>query len=233
MRDPDPTPPPRPREDLLSRGAIRPRQFRATTRLPVVTAAPTGARIYYTKNLSIGGLFLLTDNRWHIGTSVDLTVRFDDVEHHVAARVTHMQSDGVGMSFISPPKELQRELRSVLSAHVDPIEMEAFGSLKKTMFRKVRERMRVSWSHEALRFAAVLRELSDDGLFLDTDEVPAFGAEIYVHLPVLTTDSAELTTSELRGARAKVIFRDSSQFGATFINPSAEFRMAVRGLLQK
>lgn len=233
MRDTDPTPPPRPREDPLSQAGIRPRQFRASTRLPVVTAAPTGSRVYYTKNLSIGGLFLLTENRWHIGSSIDLTVRFEHGEYMVKSRVTHMQSDGVGLSFVNPDERLRAALRQVLDAHVDPIEMEAFGTLKRTMFRQLRERLRVTWTFNEERFTAVLRELSDDGLFLDTDQVPAYESEIYIYLPVVSTEGIELTTTELRGAAARVIFRDSSQFGATFLKQSAEFRMAVRSLLQK
>lgn len=228
-----PPPPPRPLEDELSRAGIRPRQFRADARLPVITAASTGGRIYYTKNLAIGGLFLLTEDRWHVGSSVDLTVRFDHVEMPVKARVTHMQSDGVGLSFTDPSDELVVGLRRVLNAHVDPVELEGFNSLKRTMFRKLSERMRVTWTYENERYDAVLRELSDEGLFLDTEIVPPFDAKVFVYLPAVLAEGIALQATELRGTHAKVIFRDASQFGATFVNASAEFRMAVRGLLQK
>src|SRR4051812_7199193 len=92
--------PPRPREEALSRAQIQPaRQFRAATRLPVVIA---GKEIYYTKNLSLGGLFLYTPKRWAVGSTHQLDVRFDERSHFAQARVTHVQADGVGLSFIEP-----------------------------------------------------------------------------------------------------------------------------------
>ena len=223
--------PPRPREDALSRAQIRPvRQFRAATRLPVVIA---GSETYYTKNLSLGGLFLLTPKRWPVGATTQIDVRFDDQSHFAQARVTHVQADGVGLTFIQPDSKLRDALRGVLDAHIDPVERAAFGSLKRTMFRQLTERLRVGWSVDGMNYEATLSELSPEGMFLECDSVPSYDVNIYVHIPVVTLDRAQLLATEVRGCEARVVFRDSEKFGAKFTSPSAEFRMAVKALLAK
>jgi hypothetical protein len=224
-------PPSRPREDELSRAQIHPlRQFRAATRLPVVVS---GNETYYTKNLSLGGLFLLTPRRWPIGMMTDVTLRFDDEAHTVEVRVTHIQSDGIGLSFIDPEEGLRDALRKVLDAHVSPIERAAFGSLKRTMYRQLTKQLHVGWSINGLEYEATLADLSPDGLFLETEAAPSNDSTIYVHLPMVTLDDIQVVASEVRGCEARVIFRDSGSFGAKFVYPSAEFRMAVRALLAK
>lgn len=206
------------------------RQFRAATRLPV--AHIRGVKLQ-PKNLSIGGVFLFAKERPPIGSTVVLTLVFGDVEHTVQARVTHHQSDGYGLSFIEPTPELVARLRTVLDDHVPPTEREAYRTLKQTMYRELGSRMHVAWSLDEGRYDATVFDLSDRGVFLRSDIVPDFGAEICVYLPRIDETSSRVSAAELHATRAKVVFRNSGLIGSEFLAPSAEFRMTIRRLLAR
>jgi len=67
------------------------------------------------RNISSAGFFLLTKERWHLGTIVTMTLQRTDTapadsetQHHIAvlSKVVRMDEDGVGFAFI--PVETNR-----------------------------------------------------------------------------------------------------------------------------
>jgi hypothetical protein len=89
---------------------LQERQPRVSTRVPVVETE-NGQGVYYTKNLSMGGLFLLADKRWPVGSQIALAIVHGDMRLEFAARVTHLQRDGVGLCFIDPSDAIRDVLR--------------------------------------------------------------------------------------------------------------------------
>ncbi len=209
------------------------RQFRAETRLPLAQIATKGAVKFQPKNVSIGGLYLLAPIRPAVGTLLALTLWFGETKHLVEARVTHSQGDGFGVSFVSPSDALTKALREVLDDHVPPIERAAYQSLKHTMYRELSDLIRVAWSHGEKRYEATLFELSDQGVFLQSDVSPDYGAKIQVYLPRLEPKGRQMVTEHLHSAQAAVEFRNSGLIGARFVAPSAEFRVTIRQLLAR
>jgi len=55
-----------------------------------------------TRNLSISGLFLETEERPSVGTVVDLWFVWGDDTHVAKARVIRHANDGVGLTFVEP-----------------------------------------------------------------------------------------------------------------------------------
>src|SRR5262245_10843920 len=90
------------------------RLVRVAARIPVIEMDDTGAAPYFTKNLSLGGLFLLTERRWPVGSTVRLTIKNGDKRLPISARVTHIQIDGVGFSFAAPPADATAALRGMI-----------------------------------------------------------------------------------------------------------------------
>lgn len=209
------------------------RQFRAETRLPLAQIATKGGVKFQPKNVSIGGLYLLAPIRPAVGTLIALTLWFGDKKHMVEARVTHSQADGFGVSFVAPSDALTKALRDVLDDHIPPIERDAYQSLKNTMYRELSDLMRIAWSHGDQRYEATLFELSDTGVFLQSDVAPEYGAKIQVYLPRLEQKGRQMVAEHLHSARAAVEFRNSGLIGARFEGPSAEFRVTIRELLAR
>ncbi len=209
------------------------RQFRAATRLPLTEIPSQGAARFQPKNLSIGGVFVLASFRPPVGSVFRLALWFAETRHEVEGRVTHHQNDGFGLSFISPSPELVASLRVVLDEHIPPIEREAYQGLKRTMYRELADRLRVAWAQGKNRYEATLYELSDKGVFLQTDIVPEHGSEIYVYLPRLESVGHQVVAEHLHAAKAEVRFRNSGLVGAVFVTPSAEFRVTIQKLLAR
>lgn len=202
---------------------IRPRPDpRVPLRLPVAT--PEGGGPAVTKNISMGGLFLITKTRFEVGTDVELVLNIAGMDLAVVARVTHQQADGAGFSFIDPSpllREIVREqIDAILSQHLtddtDP------GYVM---------RHSVTWSRDGSgREHADLRDLSVSGAYLESRADVRVGDTIYVYVPgFIATDGDK--ASEVRGGEAEVVHVGDDGFRVRFRRASAEFRMAVERML--
>lgn len=201
------------------------RQFRVAARLPVVDAIEGEKRACYTKNLSLGGLFLLTDKRWPIGSTVSLSVNHEDARFDVDARVTHLQADGVGFSFVDASTTLREMLRQVIDKTISRPSDESDESVNRVAIQS-----RVVWAQDEQRYEADLRNIGQEGAFLETVVPPQLEGTVFVYLPAFGPAVTDNVPQELRGCMATVSRRDADGFAVRFVNPSAEFRMAVAEL---
>jgi hypothetical protein len=204
------------------------RELRVATRLPVVATESTGDRAFYTKNLSMGGLFLLSETRWPVGSTMSLSMTFGDVRIELTARVTHLQRDGVGMCFVGPSDETRAQIKAIISEQM-PHEAEggAFQALQRAVGMGKPRGIQVVWTEGKSRHESTARDLSSAGAFFESETMPAEGATIMVYLSSITENDDHELEPELRGCAAEVLERTDAGFDVRFRTPSAEFRMAI------
>lgn len=203
------------------------RELRVATRLPVVATESTGDRAFYTKNLSMGGLFLLSDTRWPVGSHMELVMTVGDVRIQLTARVTHLQRDGVGMCFVGPSDETRSQIRDIISAQMPQQDGSTFESLQRAVGMGKPRGIKLIWSEGKTRHESTARDLSSTGAFFESSVLPAEGATIMVYLSSVTENDDHELEPELRGCTAEVLERTDKGFDVRFKTPSAEFRMAI------
>lgn len=200
-------------------------ETRVPVRIPVVIA--DGGDPAQTKNLSIGGLYLITRRRYPVGEHVELRLEYDAVQLRVTGRVTHQQADGCGFSFVNPEHETREAIRALIDNLLAQAPIEGDDTNPRIALRK-----RVSWSYEDnQRHEASLRQLARAGAYLFSEHPAKKGASIFVYFPGFTTTDDPGRASEVRGSEASVTHVDSAGFGVRFVRPSAEFQMAVERLI--
>lgn len=207
------------------------RQPRVDSRLPVVETGTEGAT-YYTKNLSMGGLFLLAEKRWAVGSEVSLTITFGRARLPLNARVTHLQRDGVGMCFIEPSEAVREALRLLIASQIPANATSRLESLQRAVGLGHAPGITLAWSDGKIRHESMVTDLSMHGGTFESADKPALGATLIVYVPSsVETEDAELE-HELRGTSAEVTSHTDTGFEARFSSPSAEFRMALERLLR-
>ncbi len=212
--------------------SVTSRQPRVDTRLPVVETGSGGAT-YYTKNLSMGGLFLLTEKRWAVGSEVNLTITFGRARLPILARVTHLQRDGVGMCFTEPSDAVREALRLLIASQIPVSTPSRLEASSRAIGVGAGPSVVLAWSDGKLRHEATVRGLSMQGGFFETPDRPVIGSSIMVYIPSkIETEDASIE-HELRGCSAEVTTHSLEGFDARFTVPSAEFRMALERLLRE
>ncbi|MEZ0312603.1 MAG: PilZ domain-containing protein [Myxococcota bacterium] len=202
------------------------------TRLPVVETASGGAT-YYTKNLSMGGLFLLSEKRWPVGSELNLTIAFGRARLPINARVTHLQRDGVGMCFMEPSDAVREALRLLIASQIPVNEPSRAGAIARAVGLGGGPSVVIAWSDGKLRHEATVRRLTMHGGFFETPDRPDIGSNIMVYVPSSFENEDAEIEHELRGCSAEVTAHSEEGFDARFTVPSAEFRMALERLLRE
>ncbi|MEO0811610.1 MAG: PilZ domain-containing protein, partial [Myxococcota bacterium] len=199
-------------------------QVRVPVRLLVVT--PDGADRAVTKNISIGGLYLITKKRFTVGAELPLVLEVGEMRLEVTARVTHQQADGAGFSFVDPSPLVQEIVRE----QIDSILSQETMSDDDTNPRVVVQHS-VSWSIDGTdREEAEVRDLSLTGAYLATETKVEVDDTIYIYVPgFVATDGGK--ASEVRGVEARVVHTTENGFGVRFLGASAEFRMAIERMV--
>ncbi len=197
---------------------------RVALRLPVAT--PEGGAPAVTKNISMGGLFLITTKRFEVGTDVELVLEIAGVDLAVTARVTHQQADGAGFSFVDPSPLL----REIVREQIDAILHQQASDDTDPHFVIQHA---VTWSRDGTgRELSDVRDLSLAGAFFDSDVPVRVGETVYVYVPgFIATD--ENKASEVRGVEAEVVRVEEDGFGVKFLGASAEFRMAIERMMTR
>jgi hypothetical protein len=209
------------------------RQPRVSTRLPVVETGD-GRGVYYTKNLSMGGLFLLSDKRWAVGSVIELALSHGTTRLEFKARITHLQRDGVGLCFIDPSDDVREALRKIIASQIPQNRSGGLASaLKNAVGLASAAGTRIAWSDGESRFESAARDLDARSAFFEFDAPPAVGSTIIVYLPATTQNDDEEIEHELRGCTAEVVGHSEGGFAVKFLTPSAEFRMAIERLLRE
>ena len=201
----------------------------APLRLLDLTLSPPEAML--TKNLSLGGAFLLTQRRPPIGSAMQLLLEQGGRKATLAARVTHFQADGIGVAFVEPEPEVLELVQAIIE------ELIAGGARvsERRSERRTTTDVQLVWVGAAAPHRGRLTNLSATGALIECDDSPRVGADVFLYLPGYTYSSMageRGQPSEARGCAARIVHRNARGFGVEFVEASAEFRMAVETALR-
>ncbi|MEM6730504.1 MAG: PilZ domain-containing protein [Myxococcota bacterium] len=184
---------------------------------------------FLTKNISVGGVFVITTHRYPIGAYLSLRIDYKGVEMLTGARVTHIQRDGVGVRFWNPSDDLLHAVKRVID---DLLASGGHTDERRREPRELIEDTPILWRTEGVERRASLVDLSLSGARIADTEPPGEEQKILVLLPTPAAEQDAISV-ELVGSDAIVRRSMGESFGIEFDGPSAEFRLAVAKLLQQ
>jgi hypothetical protein len=193
--------------------------IRILVAMKVTAETATGKVRALTKNLSVGGVYLLTDAKWTSGMPVELTLEHKGVEVQMRAEVTHRREDGVGVRFVDPPPVAVTELIGVIDdilsggVHIDGGEARLDVDDRMVMFRR-----------GVLEYVGSVASAGEGVIAIETAESLKAGEHILVLLPA-RSDGAHVR--EIVGSFAEVMQPVENGFTARFIDASQEFLDAL------
>lgn len=194
--------------------------IRILVALKVTAETATGRVKALTKNLSVGGVFLLTDAKWESGTPVEITLEHKGVVVEMRAAVTHRRDDGLGLRFTDPPPVAVTELIGV----IDDILSSGADIDGGEDLLDVDERM-VMFRRGMLEYVGSVANAGEGVIAINTTERLKAGEAILVLLPA-RSDGAHVR--EIVGSFAEVLNALDDGFVARFIDASDEFETALR-----
>ncbi|MEZ0313881.1 MAG: PilZ domain-containing protein [Myxococcota bacterium] len=196
--------------------------IRILVALKVTAESETGRVKALTKNLSVGGVYLLTDAKWAAGTTVELNLEHKGVEVHMRAEVTHRRDDGLGLRFVDPPPvavtELIGVIDDILSSGVDLDGAMLVADERLVLFRR-----------GMLEYVGRVDKAGEGVIAIETPEKLRKGEPLLVLLPA-RSDGAHVR--EIVGSFAEVMSPVNTGFTARFIDASDEFMTALNRVAQ-
>ena len=182
--------------------------------------------IFHSKNLHAEGLFLLTDKRWPIGSTMSLRFFHALLSLEVNATVVHHQSDGVGLRYISPPESFQDGMSNIINSLL------ADGDWLDERRNSLRTQVRgqTVYEYKGNEISAQLVDLSREGAFIASPFKPPLGAAVCFFLPRKGSSRADEPASVV-GCEARVAHQKDFGFGLQFQRPSPEFDEALEHIL--
>jgi len=150
-----------------------------------------------------------------------------DQTANVRCRVTHLQADGFGVAFVEASNEFLDFVQAIID---DLLGTKVHGERRKELRAPVDAAL--VWSQDGAQHDGRIINLSGTGALVEGSPCPAPESEIFIFLPGYTYAFTSTRPSEARGCSALVMHVTATTFGAQFINPSAEFRMAIDNVLR-
>jgi hypothetical protein len=205
------------RHDLRVCAAVKVVEVGSQEKVPIVT-----------RNLSQGGMFLVTKARWSPDSVVTFRISHRYWEAAFKAKVVHTRPDGVGFAFVGLDDATREMVRRIIDGLL------ADGAWYDDRRRSIRTQIEgtVVWRYSKVEIESRLRDLTPEGAFIITSEPPEIGAHIYFYVPGELVGSDGTRSPEARGAQATVVRREPQGFAVEFVFPSDEFGAAVRNLLE-
>ena len=197
------------------------KHIRILVALKVTATTPAGFVTALTKNLSVGGLYLLTDSQRGLDGTVDLTLEHKGASVGLRATVNHRGGDGVGLSFVNPP----RETIAALIAVIDDISSLGAGVDGGDDMLTLDPRL-IMFRRGMLEYLGSLHAVGANEVTVGTVEVLRDGEQILLLLP---TRSDGVHVREIVGSSATVIAVMETGFTAKLVNASAGF---IRSLMR-
>ncbi len=139
----------------------------------------------------------------------------------------HCREDGVGVKLIDSTASEKQQLRVMIDGLL------AEGAWLDDRRRQIRREVRgpVVWRSRGVEVQSTLRDLSTAGAFVETEDAPAIGSDVYFYLPACSPPAAPSADVEVRGCRANTVHRNEGGFGVKFVSPSDEFVVALEEIL--
>jgi hypothetical protein len=201
---------------------------RALTSVKVLEQDKPDSQPFHTRDLCAGGLFLITDQQWEVGTDLRLCIVHGTMQIPVTARVVRAEADGIGVQFRDLEGSAAKDIE-LLIAHL--FNQGAYPDEKRRAPR-IQTRLRIVWSMADCEQQADLMELSLTGARVVSESPPPVGSRLLVQVPVLSSEDPDETIEKAVGCEARIVRHTDDGFAMEFTSVSPEFRDAISRLRQ-
>ncbi len=203
------------------------RHLRVSVRLRVRAQGVHGEELlYFTRNVSVGGLFLLMQPPLKGGSLLDMAILTGDGEIEVRGQVVRTEEFGCAFEFIGLSAEAREDLRRLVSNLLN----HSVATIQSIAHSRIHERATTYWAKDAEAVPVRITKLSEDGAHFEGDDLPELYDRIRVYLPA--EDRVDLAESPLTACSAQVIDRRSSGFSVVFLEHRPDFMSAIHTMLQ-
>ena len=194
--------------------------LRIVVALRVMAECPLGQARGSTKNLSVGGIYMLTETRFPAGTEVRVTLEHKMWSVEVSATVTHQRPDGLGLKFINPAPDIIGDLTGIIDDILSTgVDIDGGDSMLDGNEHLVVIRRGV------LEFVGTLVSVAPGEVTIEADEMPSDGEALVVLLPARSEGTH---VREIIGAVAVVNGIDAPRFTASLKEPNDDFVSAAQ-----
>jgi len=200
------------------------RDLRIRAALTVRLASRGHPLLGVTRNIGLGGFFLLTDKRLRNGRVLAVEIDGGAAVVEMRARVVHVEPQGVGCRFERPAEKSEdglMDLLDTLLVHDGCID-------DRRRWLRHRCAAAITWREGTMDGSGTLADLSPHGASVRGRCASVVGVELELRLP----DPCASPSARAPECRARVVHRDAGLFGVEFIAPSADFLSAVWCLLR-
>lgn len=189
------------------------------------------AEACFTRNISQGGMFVVTRRRAPEGATVKVALARNGQRLETLARVVNAAEDGLGLRYIDPDPSFGQGIAGLLA------ELLRDKSGEELAFLDGSAQAGVAWSYlpdgrtwnwwrKSVRPAGLL-SLALDGAALECRQRPQIGETIIVFLSETKALDARLT------CKADVVRHTDNGFAVKFTDPSIDFRRRISALRRR
>ncbi len=213
------------------RGVIR-KQFRIGASIQVFEAEPASEQFWLTRDIGMGGMFLLMPAPWPVGSERTLLIKDQDLQIECKVRVVRVTPDGVGILFLSKDELFRRSILAVILGR--------FASGDHFLDRRMNDRFQLN-TPVILRVGAsetpgILANANLNGVYIETEAAPGdIGTLVEVSIPAASPlSSREDEPADLSAVcQLKIVHRQPDGFGAAFVEPSKDFLVSLSELIAR
>lgn len=203
------------------------RHLRVSVKLRVRTTGTSGDELlFFTRNVSVGGLFLLMQPPLEIGSVMDMALLTGEGEIAVRGRVVRTEEFGCAFEFVA----LESDTRECLRLLVSSLLNHSVATIQSIAHSRLHEHATTYWAKEAEAVPVTLTKLSEDGAHFEGEDLPELYDRIRVYLPA--EDRVDLDEAPLTVCSAQVIDRRSRGFSVVFLEHRPDFMNAIQTMLQ-
>jgi hypothetical protein len=201
---------------------------RVVAPVPIIIDAGGEAKPCFTRNLSRGGLFAVTNRSIMPQSMVLVTVVYGGQRLTTTAQVVNVHKDGLGIRFIEPSPEFEQGVAQVLT---DLLNKQGGGTIDEA---SMLVHVGAAWAYPPGQQAAAewqkticpakVQSLSLDGAAVAAARVPKVMETIVFFLTTPEKPDGSLFT------KAQVARHIAGGFAVKFISPSVDFRRTISSL---
>jgi hypothetical protein len=178
------------------------------------------------RDISTGGLFLVTEQRWEPGMQLQLLICHEKASLEVEARVIRNTKGGVALSFIN----LHDEAKSKIELFISALLMSGAELDEQRMGPRMKPPFAISLTTKGGKPNGNLMDLSLTGARVASLDPPPIGEEVTLYLPsdwdTWTGDSIQSVNS----CTGRVVRHTQDGYAIVFESPSVAFRKAISNL---
>ncbi|OGQ89529.1 MAG: hypothetical protein A2289_15160 [Deltaproteobacteria bacterium RIFOXYA12_FULL_58_15] len=179
---------------------------------------------YQARDLSVGGVFLLTEEPWGLGSARCLAIEHKNSRVIAKGRVIRSDPTGVGLRFSDESEQFRSSIRNLLVELV--YEGAKLGEHRRA--QRFESAVPVLWLLGTAQYRSTFIDLSPTGCSIHAQRPPPVGTVIYVQLPIIKERNLVPVVEEVHGCRGTVVRCTADGFAVEFKGMVDGFRRAIR-----